>query len=317
VPKGEPDPPTVLFYNRFWDDWPDTSGLSCAHACEFTVDPGRQSDADIVVFHLPTLRKTRLPGRPAGQRWAAWWMESAAYYPCVDDPEFMASFDITISHRCDSTIWYPYFGPPTAAAMSNQPRPKTEPSPVAYLQSSPANRSGRIQYVAALMKRVKIDSYGSILRNREESAAGRPRAGGNAQGREAMLRLISRYKFTIAFENALEPDYVSDKFFDPLIAGSVPIYRGAPNVADFAPAPGCYIDAADFAGPTELAAYINHLDRDDEAYAAYHRWRSQGFSDRFRAAIESTREHPFCRLAALAVNAAGPRQSPPSGLEQP
>ena len=71
----------------------------------------------------------------------------------------------------------------------------------------------------------------------------------------------ARYKFTLAFENTVTPDYVTEKLYEPLIAGSVPVYRGAPNVADFAPAPRCFIDAADFAGPAELAAYLDHLDR--------------------------------------------------------
>ncbi|HAP76773.1 MAG TPA: hypothetical protein DCR14_11885, partial [Acidimicrobiaceae bacterium] len=57
-----------------------------------------------------------------------------------------------------------------------------------------------------------------------------------------------------------------EKFFQPLLAGSVPIYRGAPNVADFAPAPNCYIDADDFDGPADLARFLRSLT--DDQYLA-------------------------------------------------
>lgn len=38
----------------------------------------------------------------------------------------------------------------------------------------------------------------------------------------------------MAFENVIAMDYVTEKFYDPLIAGSVLVYLGAPNIADFA-----------------------------------------------------------------------------------
>ena len=42
---------------------------------------------------------------------------------------------------------------------------------------------------------------------------------------------------------------MTEKFYDPLLTGSVPVYLGAPNVAEHAPAAQCYIDVRDFAGP--------------------------------------------------------------------
>ncbi|HEY1778563.1 MAG TPA: glycosyltransferase family 10 [Solirubrobacteraceae bacterium] len=62
------------------------------------------------------------------------------------------------------------------------------------------------------------------------------------------------------------PDYVSDKLFDVWVAGSVPVYLGATNVAEFAPARNSYIDASSFDSPAELAAYLNHLDGHDDDY---------------------------------------------------
>lgn len=54
-------------------------------------------------------------------------------------------------------------------------------------------------------------------------------------------------KFTLAFENSRARDYVTEKFFWPIDAGSIPIAYGAPNVALFAPGgPNSAIDAYEY-----------------------------------------------------------------------
>lgn len=39
---------------------------------------------------------------------------------------------------------------------------------------------------------------------------------------ERKTELLSHYKFTFTFENSQEEDYVTEKVFDALVAGSVP-----------------------------------------------------------------------------------------------
>ena len=63
------------------------------------------------------------------------------------------------------------------------------------------------------------------------------------------MQTIAGYKFTLAFENAVAEDYVTEKLYHPLVAGSVPVYLGAPNVGQLVPASDCYIDVNDFSGP--------------------------------------------------------------------
>ena len=46
---------------------------------------------------------------------------------------------------------------------------------------------------------------------------------------------LSRYKFSLAFENSCEPEYVTEKFWQSLVAGTVPVVVGAPNILNFAP----------------------------------------------------------------------------------
>ena len=43
-------------------------------------------------------------------------------------------------------------------------------------------------------------------------------------------RFLEQYKFTIAFENYSYPGYHTEKILDPMLAGSLPIYFGNPNI---------------------------------------------------------------------------------------
>lgn len=90
---------------------------------------------------------------------------------------------------------------------------------------------------------------------------------------------------------------MTEKFYDPLIAGSVPVYLGAPNVRDFAPADHCYIDVTDFAGPGELAAFLRDLAGDPQRYQRYLAWKRDGVPNPgFAALMARFRDGGACRL---------------------
>ena len=73
---------------------------------------------------------------------------------------------------------------------------------------------------------------------------------------ETKQETLRRYRFTICFENAREiDDYVTEKLFDCLLAGTIPIYYGAPNIAERVPAE-CFIDYRRF---TSNDALYRHL----------------------------------------------------------
>jgi hypothetical protein len=70
--------------------------------------------------------------------------------------------------------------------------------------------------------------------------------------------LLSRYKFTIAFENTEYPGYVTEKVIDAMVAASVPVYLGAPDIADQLPAEA-FIDARGFNSPEAIAAHLEQI----------------------------------------------------------
>ena len=291
-------PPLILFYNTFFDRWPRTDDLDCAKPCRFTIDRAALPEADAVVFHLPSCTDIWAAPKYPGQLWVAASMESAAGCPDQADPALMRAFDLTMTFRRDSDIWTPYFGLAALPKLLGPVLPKTASAPAVLFQSAAFDASGRYAYLQALMRHLPVDSYGRMLPTR--------RLDGPDLGRPTKLDTIARYKFCLAFENSIEPDYVTEKFFQALRAGSVPVYRGAANIRDFAPDEACFVNADDFAGPADLAAHLDRLDRDEAAYRRCHEWRERGPSARFLEFFAATRLPSLCRLCALVEARAEP-----------
>lgn len=277
----------ILFHNRFFDDWPELPERCSADAA-FTTEAAAWDDADAVVFHIPTIDSLDGLEKRPGQLWVAWSMESRVMCPALDDRAFMRRFDLTMTYERTSDVWCPYFGPGTVPGLRAPVVPPTASAPVVFLQRNAHDQCGRLQYAAELMRRIRVDSYGFVHKNRPEEIP---------PGHRPRLDLYRRYKFTLAFENSFAPDYVTEKLYEPLTAGSVPVYRGSPDVADLAPSPDCYVDASRFSSAAELGAYLNHLDVEDDEYLAYHAWRERPWSPKFCEALDRLQELPLCRLA--------------------
>jgi hypothetical protein len=76
--------------------------------------------------------------------------------------------------------------------------------------------------------------------------------------------LLSRYKFTVAFENTAYPGYVTEKVIDALVAASVPVYLGAPDIAAQLPAQA-FIDARAFSSSEAIAAHMEQMSESEAA----------------------------------------------------
>lgn len=282
----------ILFFNSMWGQSFDFQRLNLSPGVTLTANRWRFREAAAVVFHIPSLNWLFPLKKQAGQLWVAWSLESEAYYPQLCDPRFMSQFDLTMSYHQHAdvvTSYFIYYGSTDnlKRALLEPPKPKTEENLVNLFVSSPYDKSGRREYATELMQYLDIHSYGKFLNNR------------SIQGdlwRPSKLNLIANYKFTLAFENAITPDYVSEKFFDPLVAGSVPVYLGASNVGDFAPGDHCFIKTADFDSPKALAEYLLALNEDDTAYQTYFAWKQKPLRLGFLKMLKEQQEEPFVRL---------------------
>jgi hypothetical protein len=77
-----------------------------------------------------------------------------------------------------------------------------------------------------------------------------------SSGTSQKLYVISDYKFTISVENFFgDHDYISEKIFDPLVAGSVPVYLGDKRIQDVVP-PDAFVDVRNFRSQDDLLNYL-------------------------------------------------------------
>jgi hypothetical protein len=70
--------------------------------------------------------------------------------------------------------------------------------------------------------------------------------------------VMQQYQFAICYENAIFPGYVTEKIFDALFAGCVPIYLGAPDITAQLPAE-IFIDKRHFKDYAALYHYLRHM----------------------------------------------------------
>jgi hypothetical protein len=109
-----------------------------------------------------------------------------------------------------------------------------------------AKTQRRVDLFQHLHARRAVDSGGAFLNN-----IGR-RLGPNPGDKLDFLR---GYRFNICYENGAFPGYTTEKLYDALAAGCIPIYWGDPDVAqEFNPK--AFINSSDF--PDE-AALIDHI----------------------------------------------------------
>jgi hypothetical protein len=72
------------------------------------------------------------------------------------------------------------------------------------------------------------------------------------------ISTLMSYQFNFCYENISYPGYVTEKIFDALLAGTIPVYWGAPDIEDFIPS-DVFINASKFSSNNELLAYMKRI----------------------------------------------------------
>jgi hypothetical protein len=72
------------------------------------------------------------------------------------------------------------------------------------------------------------------------------------------VETLGSYTFSICFENMVLDGWVTEKIFDSLRAGTVPVYLGAPDIDSWV-WPECFIDMRRFSGYDELREFLRGL----------------------------------------------------------
>lgn len=163
------------------------------------------------------------------------------------------------------------------------PRPAADLIPAAAFVASTCHRGDsktkRIAFVRKMQQHMRVDSLGKCIQS-PHIPEGIVLGAGRTDLESLLLKqaAISRYMFYLAFENTFERGYVTEKVFDALIAGVVPVYLG--STADcraLLPHPKAAIFVSDFDNdPQKLSAYLTYLMSNVTAYEEHRVWR-KGF----------------------------------------
>ncbi|XP_066571458.1 GDP-fucose protein O-fucosyltransferase 4 isoform X2 [Amia ocellicauda] len=288
--RGNRELPILLWWSSgLFPHFPnDTERIDCAHSsCLATrnrrVQLHRRTTA--IIFYGTDFRAYEAPlPRLPHQSWALFHEESPMNNYLLSHAPAIRLFNYSATFRRESDYpltlqWLPsleYLLHPPAVSLDVKNRwRRAGLAPVLYMQSHCDVPSDRDRYIRELMKYIKVDSYGKCLNNMplpeqlEDT--------GTATGEDSQfMSFVARYKFHLALENGLCPDYITEKLWRPLHLGCVPVYRGSPSVSDWLPNAHSAVLVDDFPSPQALANFLQELDADDVQYTRYLEYKAPG-----------------------------------------
>lgn len=280
----DPEPPvqlpgdtsvvTMLLWSHPFGQYSTLSDCLERHqvaGCRLTDDRLAYGEADAVIFHHRDLvEAAALPQepRPGLQKWIWMNFESPSNTPNLTN--FEGIFNLTLTYRIDSDIFLPYgFLIPSSVrnASPNSGQYLRSPSSSIVLRSrllawvvSNWNESHRrVSFFWQLRRYLRVDVYGRV---------GQPLEG-------SVVELLRDYQFYLAMENSEHTDYITEKLWNPIEAGAIPVVLGPTrkNYERFLP-PEAFIHVDDFTSAKELARYLLMLQRRPELLMSHLRWRS-------------------------------------------
>lgn len=201
-------------------------------------------------------------------------------------------YDLRMTYELDAEInlpyafdYYDFIKPPVP---TNEKR--KDAIAVAFISNCKSITNNRTEIFKELMTMIPIHSYGECYRNKNPNIF--------KSSLDSKSSEIKYYKFSLSFENSNDIDYITEKYYQILESGSVPVFLGAPNFKEeFAVDQNGYISLADFPDLRSLANHLIYLSNHDEEYEKLLAWKKTGPSEQFKKITEITKVNEICRLA--------------------
>lgn len=238
------------------------SSMYNIHGCHLTVDKSQFNKAHGVLFHHRDINgdlsnMPKLP-RPPFQKWV--WMNMESPSNSGQRSNLNNLFNLTMTYRQDSDIMVPY-----GRISENTGGKKHDEIPhknklVCWIVSNWNSNFKRSKYYEELKEHISIETYGNHFNRRISD--------------QAYSDVVSSCKFYLSFENSIHKDYITEKLYNPLSLGTVPMVLGPPrkNYEEFIPG-SAFIHVDDFNSPKELAEHFKLLDQNDDLYRQFFTWR--------------------------------------------
>ncbi|KAL6460549.1 hypothetical protein MHYP_G00305150 [Metynnis hypsauchen] len=234
--------------------------------CYLTDDRALYKKAHGVLIHHRDIRSdlSNLPSepRPYFQKWVWMHFESPKNTPRIPGLENL--FNVTMNFRQDADI-----------SIHEQMILKTEDTKdeifpdvlkkkdklVCWIVSNWNEQHDRVKYYNELKKHIHIELYGRRF---------------HALDRVGYNNVLTTCKFYLSFENTKYRDYVTEKLYNPLTKGSVPVVLGpSRSIYERLIPSNSFIHVEDFKTHKELADYLNSLDKNEDQYKKFFQWREK------------------------------------------
>ena len=219
-------------------------------------------------------------------------LEGPGYYPILRiDPNAHRHhlFYMTTSFQSEIPVAYYRVGGRRQLARSKPMDPDAVLPAALFLARNCAPLNDREEIVAAMRQAgFRVDAPSTCMNNMDLPDE-------DLQNKTALMR---RYMFFLAFENHNEDDYITEKLWDSLEAGVIPVYYGAPNVKERVPEHSV-VRVQDFDGSYELVVHLRQIAQNRSLYDSYHAWRYTNGMSRVDQIYNFTRTHDRCRMCRM------------------
>jgi hypothetical protein len=250
------EPPVIA-----WSLYYNLPRLSAQFPHVFLFEGARDRVGRTARFHPLFFPQPCPPPRPTGKPWS--------------QRRFLAMINSNkeLPRALDLARW---FDSPREVSL------KRELAALRYRPIARARYGARLRAIRAFAERDDFDLFGEGWQRRHPAVDHNLHEAAQRAFRGVVddkLALLGGYRFALVIENTRYPGYITEKLFDCFFARCIPVYHGAPDVAQYVP-PSAFIDARQFATYAALEQFLRSFSESEAARyldAAYTFLRSPAF----------------------------------------
>lgn len=260
-----------------WTTMPINREEPCDVSCTYTSRDRLNADASVYE------RRGYVPPSDGDKFSIYLQMEGEHYYPI-----YLNGYHLENSYRWQSPLLKPYFEWVHYHGKTNISNPAVSWNDTidgaTFIARNCNARNDRESMITSLRKAgILVDGLSSCLNTV------------HVNDKRNKLAMMRPYKFNLAFENGNVEDYVTEKVYQALASGTLPVYMGAPNIREFVPE-NSIIDVADFDfNVTLLAQHLKECMSNQTLYESYHAWRYKPLPEWFLQKFNFTWVTTECR----------------------
>ncbi|KAF0991293.1 hypothetical protein HZS_7296 [Henneguya salminicola] len=162
---------------------------------------------------------------------------------------------------------------------------------LALISNCDSTNNIRLKYIKELEKYFPVEKNGKCYSKKTSSID--------------LRKKYSQFKFYLSFENSICEHYITEKYWNPLARGMIPIVMSPqfnlPNYIE-----GSFINSFDYNSPAELAKYLKIVSSNFTEYLKYFKWQ-----EKFQIHHKGIINHPCAILRKIYTSKNYPLQSDP------